>query len=41
MRADWEILGREKRTFVEYFGLTTNKDYAEKTVIKQKIGGTK
>jgi hypothetical protein len=37
MRADWEILGTEKRTFVEYFGLMENKDYAEKVAKKQKL----
>ena len=36
MRADWEILGREKITFVEYFGFMTNKDYAEKSADKKK-----
>ena len=37
MRADWEILNVEKRTFVEYFGLMSKKDYAEKTEKKIKI----
>ena len=37
MRADWEIIGTEKRTFIEYFGLMSNKDYAEKTAKKQKL----
>lgn len=37
MRADWEILGTEKRIFVEYFGLMGNKDYAEKAANKKKL----
>jgi len=40
MRTDWELLNTEKRTFVEYFGLMSNKDYAEKTAIKKKLAET-
>lgn len=37
MRTDWEILNTKKKIFVEYFGLMSNKDYAEKTTNKKKL----
>ncbi len=40
MRTDWEILDTEKRTFVEYFGLMNNEDYAKKTEIKKHLAAS-
>jgi hypothetical protein len=37
MRTDWEIIGTERRTFIEYFGLMNNKTYAEKAANKMKL----
>lgn len=37
LRADWEIFGRERRIFIEYFGLMNNPDYADKAKQKMKI----
>jgi hypothetical protein len=36
-RTDWELFGTDSRTFVEYFGLMSNSDYATKTSLKQAI----
>ncbi len=36
-RTDWELFGTDVRTFVEYFGLMSNSDYAAKTKLKQAI----
>ncbi len=34
-RTDWELFGGNTRTFVEYFGLMSNFDYATKAALKQ------
>lgn len=36
-RADWELFGSNARTFVEYFGLMSNPDYAAKAKVKTEI----
>jgi hypothetical protein len=36
-RADWELFGSKGRTFVEYFGLMSNPDYAAKAKVKTEI----
>jgi hypothetical protein len=37
LRADWEVLGGSKRCLVEYFGLTGDLSYDEKSRTKQKL----
>ena len=36
-RTDWELFGTSARTFVEYFGLMSNPDYAARAALKQTI----
>jgi hypothetical protein len=40
LRADWEVFGGRVRTFIEYFGLMNNQDYARKAKEKTQIALT-
>ncbi|MGO9246565.1 MAG: hypothetical protein ACLP0A_02890 [Verrucomicrobiia bacterium] len=41
LRTDWELFGATARTFVEYFGLMTNPDYAARANEKIEIASAK